>query len=474
MTAFVSRRLRVAAFASSLLAAAGAAPRAFAAQGGLSDFGPCPPGYDFPTPLAGRARCATLTVPESRRTPEGRVLPLPIVKFAALDADPAEPVFVLNGGPGEPNLATIRPLVEVARRHDVYYLGYRGADGPTILQCPELSSSLDAPRILSRANLERVEAAAGACARRLQQSGIDVAHYTILDVIDDLETARTALGYARIDLFSVSYGTRVAQYYARRHPERIFRSVMSGANPPGHFVFDARVNDRVLAHLSDLCAADARCASKTDNLQETVLDALHAGAKTGSDRIDDGKTQLALFLSMYRRDRFGSFVDAALAAGRGDLSGLERAGEFVSGLGKTIVWGDLMAKGILDSHGYAAKQESFAATAVSMGSPLDQLYHALTKQWPAAPLPPEYHRAADDATQTLVINGDVDVATPLTFVQAELMPHLRNGKLLVLEDYGHGDSGRQSQAIDRVVATYYDTGELDVSPLQPDPYVFGP
>lgn len=473
MTTFGSRQLRVVALAAGLLTAGGAAP-CLAGQGILSDFQPCPPRYELPAPLAGRAQCATLTVPENRMAPQARVLTLPIVKFSALDADPAEPVFVLNGGPGEPNLETVRPLVEVARKHDVYYLGYRGADGSTILQCPELSSSLDAPHILSRANLERVEAAAGACARRLQQSGIDLGHYTILDVIDDLETARSALGYARIDLYSVSYGTRVAQYYARRHPQRIFRSVMWGANPPGHFVFDARVNDRVLAHLSDLCAADAHCASKTDDLQEAVLDALHAGEKTGSDRIDDGKTQLALFLSMYRRDRFGSFVDAALAAGKGDLSGLERAGEFVSGLGNAIVWGDLMAKGVLDSHGYAAKQDSFEATAVSMGSPLDQLYHALTKQWPAAPFPQEYHRAADDATQTLVINGDIDVATPLTFVQAELMPHLPNGKLLVLEDYGHGDSGRQSRAIDRIVATYYETGELNLSPLQPDPYVFGP
>lgn len=438
----------------------------------VSEFRSCPPQYEFPKQLAARAKCATVAVPENRDAAKPRILTLPIVKFPALDSTPSEPVFVLNGGPGDPNLNQISPLVEVSRKHTVYYLGYRGAEGSTVLQCPEINAFIDMPQILSSTNLKQIEAASGACARRLQQSGIDLAHYTILDVIDDLESVRAALGYDKINLFSISYGTRVAQYYARRHPERIFRSVMSGTNPPGHFVFDARVHDQILNRLSQLCAHDVHCASRTRDLRQTALNALHVGAKAGNNRIDDGKTQLALFLSMYQRKRFGMFFDAAVSAEKGDLSGLDKLAQLVTGAMQQTIWGDLMTKGILDSYGYAAKQATFAATNTSMGSPLDQVFQALTKQWPSASLPAEYRRAVDDQTQTLIMNGDIDIATPLPFVRAELMPHLPNGKLLVLKDYGHSDPDRQLAAFDRIMAIYYDTGQLDSSALRPDPYVF--
>ena len=52
------------------------------------------------------------------------------------------------------------------------------------------------------------------------------------------EAARQALDLDQVDLLSVSYGTRVAQTYARLHPQRVRRSAMLGVNPPGGFVWE--------------------------------------------------------------------------------------------------------------------------------------------------------------------------------------------------------------------------------------------
>ena len=79
--------------------------------------------------------------------------------------------------------------------------------------------------------------------------------------VDDLEAARKALGYGRIDLLSESAGTRMALIYAWRYPKSIHRSVMIGVNPPGHFLWDPKTTDEQIRRYAALCAKDARAAS---------------------------------------------------------------------------------------------------------------------------------------------------------------------------------------------------------------------
>ena len=48
----------------------------------------------------------------------------------------------------------------------------------------------------------------------------------------DLDAVRAALGYAQVNLYGGSYGTRVAQHYARRFPERTRAVMLDGVVPP--------------------------------------------------------------------------------------------------------------------------------------------------------------------------------------------------------------------------------------------------
>ena len=89
--------------------------------------------------------------------------------------------------------------------------------------------------------------------------GVDLAGYSLPQRVDDLEAARKALGYDRIDLLSESAGTRTAMIYAWRYPQSIHRSVMIGVNPPGHFLWDAKTTGEQIRRYAALCAQDDSC-----------------------------------------------------------------------------------------------------------------------------------------------------------------------------------------------------------------------
>src|SRR5207248_7435393 len=144
-------------------------------------------------------------------------------------------------------------------------VGYRGVDGSTRLDCPEVRSSREHSRDLLSERSFRADAAAyRSCADRLRSNGVDLAGYSIPARVDDLELARRALGYHRIDLVSESAGTRTAMIYAWRYPNAIHRSVMIAVNPPGNFLWDATTTDEQIRKYSALCADDAACRRRSD------------------------------------------------------------------------------------------------------------------------------------------------------------------------------------------------------------------
>ena len=158
-----------------------------------------------------------------------------------------------------------------ADRHDVVLVGYRGVDGSTVLDCPEVSSALKrSADLLGERSFAAQSRGFEDFASRLRADGVDLAGYSLIQRVDDLEAARRALGYGRIDLLSESAGTRTAQIYSWRHPESIHRSVMLAVNPPGHFLWDAKTIDAQIGQYAELCAKDDACRARTGDLASTV------------------------------------------------------------------------------------------------------------------------------------------------------------------------------------------------------------
>jgi len=189
------------------------------------------------------ADCGTLVVPENRHDPQSRLIALPVKRIKALSANPREPVFRLQGGPG----LTIMDFPDASRfagDRDVVLVGYRGVDGSSVLDCPEAESAMKHARdLVGQAYNDAYAKGLSDCAKRLRGEGVDLAGYSLPERVDDLEAARRALGYRGIDLLSESAGTRTALIYAWRYPKSIHRSVLVGVNPPGNFLWYPRIND---------------------------------------------------------------------------------------------------------------------------------------------------------------------------------------------------------------------------------------
>src|SRR5512138_719159 len=87
------------------------------------------------------AECATLVVPERWGNAASRLIALPVTRLRATGSDPAEPIFGLQGGPGQSNL-TFNPPAALLAGHDVVLVGYRGVDGSARLDCPEVTQAM--------------------------------------------------------------------------------------------------------------------------------------------------------------------------------------------------------------------------------------------------------------------------------------------------------------------------------------------
>lgn len=166
--------------------------------------------------------------PENRNRQHTRLLQLPFIRHHARKDSSSEPIFILGGGPGKSNLWREMPEVFYAR-NDVVNVGYRGVDGEVKLRCPEIGSAMTWENTLSHNALMEFRTTLRRSYDSLLHAGIDLDGYTMLEVVEDIEAVRRALGYASINLFSTSYGTQIAYLYCLRYPENVNRNLMVGA-----------------------------------------------------------------------------------------------------------------------------------------------------------------------------------------------------------------------------------------------------
>jgi pimeloyl-ACP methyl ester carboxylesterase len=412
----------------------------------------------------------TLVVPERRSKPCSRRIALPLIRVCSRNPRPLEPVFWLEGGPGASNMEFRIPEWLLAD-HDVVMVGYRGVDGSSVLACPEISRAFRGRGgdLLGRESLENIHQAVARASSRLQAEGIDLEGYTIPEVAGDLEAARIALGYERIHLLSVSYGTRVAQTFAYLHPESVRRSVMIGVNPPGHFVWEPETIDSQLQYYSALWAQDPRRAARCPDLAETLRRILHDMPRHWLFfSVDPGKVRLMTFAMLFHRGSAAVVFDAFLAAGRGDPSGLWMMSVACDYLfPNMLTWGHLFAQGAsADFDPNRDYSRELDPSDSILGSPISlAIWGAAGDAWPIHLIPSELRRVQPSDVPTLLLSGSVDFSTPAEFATRELLPSLKNGHQVILRECGHvGDVLTfHPQAIQRLISGFLDRGEADDS-----------
>jgi pimeloyl-ACP methyl ester carboxylesterase len=424
-----------------------------------------------------RADCGTLVVRENRHDPRSRLIALPVIRIRAHSAHPGVPVFRLGGGPGITNMQ-FPGASRFTNKHDVVLVGYRGVDGSTRLDCPEVSSAREHSRdLLSQASFRADAAAFKSCAERLRRDGVDLAGYSLPERVDDLELVRRALGYHQIDLVSESAGTRTAMIYSWRYPKSIHRSVMIGVNPPGNFLWDAKTTGEQIRRYAALCTQDKTCRNRTPDLAASLKHSFdHVPGHWLFMPIKKGDVKAAAFFGLINATSGGGgpiaspmTIDTLLSADKGDASGAW----FLSMLAQLAwpraqVWGDVAAIGRSD----ATYAKRFFAARADRGSLIgapgtDLIWDGgrILDAWPANPDEEQYTHVQDSKVETLLIGGNLDFAAPPQNATRELLPHLQNGHQVVLSNLGHADDfwSYEPAASTRLLNTFFDTGKVDTS-----------
>jgi len=431
----------------------------------------------YPTENGGyRADCGTLVVPENRANPRSRLIALPVIRILARSSHPLAPIFRLNGGPGVTNM-TFPDASRLAAQHDVVMVGYRGVDGSSVLNCPEVTAALNSSAdYLGKASLSAYSQAFASCAQRLERDGVDLAGYTLAEQADDIEAARVALGYKRIDLLSESEGTRLAMIYAWRYPNSVDRSAMIGVNPPGNFLYSGAEIDQGIERYSALCAQQPACRARTGNLAASMQHtAAHMPSRWYFLPIKPGNVRVGTFLGLTEATSVDAplsgpnTLDSWISAAQGDPSGLWLL-SLLSGLTlpQSFVWGEFASIGMADAQPAERYFGSGAGGGSIIGNPFTEfLWGAggLVHAWPVNPGENQYTSAQNSNVPTLLIGGTLDFETPAQNATKELLPHLPNGHQVILSGLGHADDFwyYEPKASTQLLTTFYDTGRVDTS-----------
>ncbi len=425
------------------------------------------------------ADCGTLIVPENREDPRSRLIALPVIRILARSSHPLAPIFHLNGGPGITNM-TFPQASRLTAQHDVVMVGYRGVDGSSVLNCPEVTAALEkSADFLGKASLRTYSQAFASCAQRLERSGVDLAGYTLAEQADDIEAARVALSYQRIDLLSESAGTRLGMTYQWRYPNSVDRSVMIGVNPPGNFIYSGAEIDQGIERYSALCGQQPACRARTGNLAASMK---HTAADIPSSwfslPIKPGNALVGTFLGL--TEATGSplsgpmTLDSWISAAHGDPSGLWFLSTMAGlVLPSSFVWGEFASIGMADAQPVDRYFRSGSDRGSIIGNPLgDFLWGAggMAHAWPANPGEKQYTSVQNSSVPTLLIGGTLDFETPAQNATKELLPHLSHGHQVILSGLGHVDDfdAYEPSASTQLLTAFYATGQVDTSRYTPN------
>jgi pimeloyl-ACP methyl ester carboxylesterase len=400
------------------------------------------------------ARCGLFEVAENRSDPQSRKVGLHVAVIPALRLEPAaDPLFILSGGPGQAAsdfyISLSPAFARIRRDRDIVLVDQRGTGRSNRLDCKfpdEGDFTLVDPAQL-RATMQ-------ACIAALPG---DPRFYTTSVAVRDLDEVRAALGYRSINLYGVSYGTRVAQHYLRRYPDRVRAAILDGVVPPAlalgpDVAIEAqRALDRTFAR----CVADQRCAqafpdlertfqqlrarlqSQPENLSiadpmtaEPTLTTLGLPQLTAAVRLLSYSDETTSILPLLIHQAQAARQPQALAA---QYLMIKRSADqqIAYGMHFSVVCSE-------DAPRWSSEPVTEAQLAQTyMGTEFMQGMKTICELWPRGPVDADFATPLESPAPVLVLSGDNDPVTPARYGE-QILPGLPNARHLVLSGQGHG------------------------------------
>jgi pimeloyl-ACP methyl ester carboxylesterase len=426
----------------------------------------------LPSPLGEvEALCGTLSVAEIPESRSGRRIDLNVVVMPALEPrEAAVPLFELAGGPGvgvTSNAAIYAgPLQEYRRYRPVVLVDRRGTGASSPLRCPELEA-VDPLGPMYPLELVR------ACREELAtKASLD--HYGTEIAADDLDRVRAALGFDRIDLWGLSYGTILGQVYMRRFPERVRSAVLVGAAPidlktP---LYHAAGAQRTLDLLFYECQVDPLCSAAFPNLRRqwnVVMERFESGP-VEVNRRDPGtgdtrtvQLQKGPFAEAFRR----LLEVAALQREVPLIIHRAAAGDFEPFLSRVHDGPSIFAEGLYltvacsEGSSRIRPEEIHRFTSDTfLGDHRVSEERAACAEWPSPAAPEHFFEHPAVGVPILVLSGEMDHVTPPRFA-ADICGRLPRCRLISIPGLGHGpwdlEMWTNGDCFDRIALDFYAT-----------------
>jgi pimeloyl-ACP methyl ester carboxylesterase len=421
--------------------------------------------------VAGRdVRCGFVVVPEDHAAPDGPNIRVAVAIFPSPAPHPAPDPFVfLQGGPGGALISDFGSAITKQNRttdypanRDVILVDQRGTGlSQPSLACKE-TTELDYRTLDKNLSMQQEAAlsvkAVQQCHSRLAASGINLNAYTTLANAADVADLRTALGYPALNLYSVSYGTRVALTVMRTHPQGIRSVILDSVEPPGVNAITSPLfsTARAFGVLFAGCAADPACNAAFPNLEQTFYGVVHrldAEPVTIQTKDQAGKTYSVLltgnrFIDLLFSALYVTPFIPALPA----MIALADHGNFRI---PSAVYGLLMLTDASLNQGVFYSVEcgedapfTTAQQVVNGGRVLNPVIRPdvvvgqltelqICRKWDVRAVPASQRQPVSSAIPTLILSGEYDPITPpaASLQAAKTLPHSYR---FVFPGTGHG------------------------------------
>ncbi|HJW82980.1 MAG TPA: alpha/beta hydrolase, partial [Anaerolineae bacterium] len=450
----------------------------------------------FDEPQGQTVECGYLVVPEDRAQPGDKTIKLAVARFKSDSSRPEpDPIVYLEGGPGGSPLRSFTnvfnilfaPLLE---KRDVILFDQRGTGySQPALDCPEykdwalsvLDEDLTAEESERLGNQELIK-----CRDRLAQQGVNLAVFNSAENAADLNDLRLALGHDQVNLYGISYGTRLALTAMRDFPQGIRSVVIDSVVPlQSNLYTETPANGaRAFDVLFQACQADAACRAAYPNLRDVFFDLvkqLNARPATFSMKLKSGQTVKALlngdgmmslmFQSLYATSlipylpglvyqvRDGNYA----LAGALQSEFLDQLEDISYGMHYSVQCDEEVPFGTPDEIAAAIRQNPDFAMLAS------QRVFDLCQAWGLPTPNPVENKPVSSDIPTLVLSGEFDPITPPAWGRL-VAQTLSRSVYVELPNSGHGGSLTGGECARGIVLAFLDdpAGEPDTACIQAD------
>jgi len=215
-----------------------------------------------------------LTVPENWAQEDGKKIELAIAVLHTTMANCNNSVIFLQGGPGGGSINGIYRWLDhpLRKNSDIILIDIRGTGFSKPALCPDLGKSflniLSKNQAPEEDDKDKIKVSLE-CQQDLIDKGIDINAYNSDAVCRDLYLLKNVLHINKWNVYGVSYGTFIAQEYARHYPNDVKSLVLDSPIPDISTYYNKNTSNYTssLSKFFQACKQDSICSRQYPNIE---------------------------------------------------------------------------------------------------------------------------------------------------------------------------------------------------------------